>query len=34
MGDVGVLLGWVYLVWVDVLVWVGVVDLKIRFYSI
>jgi hypothetical protein len=31
--DVGVLLGWVYLVGVDVLVGVGVVDLKVRVYS-
>ena len=35
VGDVTVLLGWVYLVGVDVLVGVGVVDLKVRlFYHI
>jgi hypothetical protein len=33
VGDVCVLLGWVYLVWVDVLVGVGVVDLDVSLHS-
>jgi len=34
VGDVTVLLGWVYLVGVDVLVGVGVVDLEVRLFYI
>jgi len=34
VGDVTVLLGWVYLVGVDVLVGVGVVDLGVRLFYI
>ena len=34
VGDVTVLFGWVYLVGVDVLVGVGVVDLQVRLFHI
>ena len=32
MGDVRVLLSWLYLIGIDVLVGVGVVDLEVRFW--
>lgn len=34
VGDVTVLFGWVYLVGVDILVGVGVVDLKVRLFYV